>query len=207
VQQMWRKLPAMSREEWLEWRKGGIGGSDATAILGVSPWSTPYKIYMEKVKDFQQKETYAMLFGRETECQSRQEFESLMDESFFPINVERRDIPWIKSSLDGINMDGNKVVEIKKANKKDHSLAKEGKVPPKYYPQCQHILQTLGLSGMYYFSSPSDGERGVIVEVERDEEYIRKVLFPQEEEFWKGVCNKTPPRMTLKDVKTFGIAF
>lgn len=32
----------MSREEWLEKRKGSIGGSDAAAILGISRFATPY---------------------------------------------------------------------------------------------------------------------------------------------------------------------
>ena len=30
----------MSREQWLEARKSGIGGSDIAAIMGVSPYST-----------------------------------------------------------------------------------------------------------------------------------------------------------------------
>ena len=30
-------------------RRTGIGGSDAAAILGLSPWATPLDIYNEKV--------------------------------------------------------------------------------------------------------------------------------------------------------------
>ena len=30
----------LSREEWLDYRKKGIGGSDAAAIMGVSPFAT-----------------------------------------------------------------------------------------------------------------------------------------------------------------------
>ena len=30
----------LTREEWLEWRRHGIGGSDVSAIIGVSPFRT-----------------------------------------------------------------------------------------------------------------------------------------------------------------------
>jgi putative phage-type endonuclease len=35
-------------EEQKKFRMSGIGGSDASAICGVNPWSTPYKVYHEK---------------------------------------------------------------------------------------------------------------------------------------------------------------
>ena len=34
----------MSREEWLKLRKTGIGGSDAGAICGLNPYSSPMKV-------------------------------------------------------------------------------------------------------------------------------------------------------------------
>lgn len=37
--------------EWLSARKNGIGASDAAAILGASPWSTPYKVWRNKISD------------------------------------------------------------------------------------------------------------------------------------------------------------
>lgn len=44
----------VSREEWLEWRKNGIGGSDAAVILGISPWKTPLQLYGEKVFGYEE---------------------------------------------------------------------------------------------------------------------------------------------------------
>jgi len=202
---MWHKVPEMTREAWLQWRREGIGGSDAAAILDCSPWSTPYKIWMEKVNDYREKENWAMNFGRETEEQSRKEFEDRMGEGFFPLNIQSDRLPWMKASLDGINLEGTKVVEIKKASKKDHELAFEGMVPPKYIPQCQHILMILDLPMLYYFSSPADGRKGIILQVQRDTEFILNTLFVKELEFWKRVVEKCPPPLTEKDKKTFGI--
>ena len=39
----------LSSEEWLSYRRRGIGGSDATAILGISPWRTARDLYYDKL--------------------------------------------------------------------------------------------------------------------------------------------------------------
>lgn len=38
----------MERIEWLEERKKGLGGSDASAILGMNPWKTALDVWLEK---------------------------------------------------------------------------------------------------------------------------------------------------------------
>ncbi len=38
----------MNREQWLKDRRTGIGGSDVAGILGISPWTSPYKVWEEK---------------------------------------------------------------------------------------------------------------------------------------------------------------
>ncbi len=37
------------RSRWLALRRDGIGASDAAAVLGVSPWSSPMDVYAEKL--------------------------------------------------------------------------------------------------------------------------------------------------------------
>lgn len=198
--QSWTECPQMSHEQWLEWRRGGVGGSDAPAIMQVSPWSTPYQKWEEKVYDFQQADNSAKRFGRSTEEASRREFEQMMGVSVFPLNIENTQTSWLRASLDGIDLNGSVIVEIKKANKDDHLVATNGKVPEKYVPQCQHIIRAMDVDGMFYFSSPADGSKGVIVEVARDSSYIENELFPMEEKFWNMVLSKTPPELIEKDI-------
>ena len=38
----------MDRNEWLEYRKRGIGGSDAAAVAGLNPWKSPMAVWLEK---------------------------------------------------------------------------------------------------------------------------------------------------------------
>ena len=39
----------MSKEQWLEARKCGIGGSDAASILGLNPYKSSVSVYIEKI--------------------------------------------------------------------------------------------------------------------------------------------------------------
>ena len=51
----------ISRTEFLARRKSGIGGSDVAAVLGVSPWKTPYQLYLDKTSDDIDESTSARL--------------------------------------------------------------------------------------------------------------------------------------------------
>ncbi len=42
------KTNDLSREDWLEVRKNGIGSSDATAALGLNPYQSQLELWMEK---------------------------------------------------------------------------------------------------------------------------------------------------------------
>jgi len=37
------------RADWLAWRKAGIGGSDIAAVLGLSPWGSPWTVWADKL--------------------------------------------------------------------------------------------------------------------------------------------------------------
>ena len=43
-------ITKLSEEEWRKYRFQGIGGSDAAAVCGVSPWKTTRDLYDEKVQ-------------------------------------------------------------------------------------------------------------------------------------------------------------
>ncbi len=56
------------REAWLAERRTGLGGSDAAAVLGLSPWRTPVQVWLDKTGKAQpEPETEAMRIGTELE--------------------------------------------------------------------------------------------------------------------------------------------
>ena len=41
----------LSKEEWLRYRKCGITGTDAGAILGLNPYRSAFQVYHDKISD------------------------------------------------------------------------------------------------------------------------------------------------------------
>jgi len=187
-------------QEWHDFRRKGIGGSDAPILMGVAPkdWGTPFELWEEKyLGKVLEKDSAAMKYGRDNEDRARTEFERLMGVMVAPKAVIHPNTPWIRANLDGMDMDSKIMVEIKCPGMKDHFTAVSKKVPEKYYPQCQHQLLATGLDGMYYFSFYRD--EGIVVEVPRDQSYIDNLL-EVESKFWDHVLKGTPPELTEYDL-------
>lgn len=52
------------RNEWLEYRKTGIGSSEVATIVGLNPWETPYQLWRRKTgQDAAKTENFAMKAG------------------------------------------------------------------------------------------------------------------------------------------------
>lgn len=138
------------RTEWLAARRTGIGSSDAAAILGESPWASPYSVWAEKrglESTFEESER--MRWGTILEAPIREEYARRTNRNVrhygsFAI-VRNNKYPWLISSLDGDieAPEGNGIYEGKTV---DAFLAKEwGDVPPlKYQIQIQQQMLNTG---------------------------------------------------------------
>jgi putative phage-type endonuclease len=183
--------------EWLEWRRKGIGSSDAPVVMGVSPWSTRYQLWEDKLGLAKPKETnWAMRRGNELEPKARAWYELTHDLEMPAKTFIHAERPYMLASLDGWNESKRKVLEIKAPGKDDHELALQGKVPEKYVWQLAHQMAVADADTTDYVSY--DGETGVVVTIERSLK-LEKVLCDAEEEFWELVQTKTPPELMDKD--------
>lgn len=55
----------MNRAEWLEWRRSGLGGSDIAVVMGCSRWSSPWELWLSKVKGIDnERDAAAQMTGR-----------------------------------------------------------------------------------------------------------------------------------------------
>lgn len=184
-------------QNWLEMRKNKIGASDAPVIMNVSPYSTPYRLWEEKLGLSPNTPTNtSMQRGHALEETARLELEKITGHFFLPQVKFHNSISYMMASLDGIDPEGKYIAEIKCPNREDHSIALSGQVPEKYIPQLQHQLEVCELDMVYYFSF--DGTRGTLVKVFRDDKYIKKMLR-NEEEFWECMQSWTAPKMTDRD--------
>lgn len=188
----------MNREQWLEWRKLGIGASDAAVIMGVSPWSTPYLLWKDKlcIDTRPNVGNWATKRGNELEPAARALYELETGREMPPILCIHAEHDWLRASLDGYNAKDRIVLEIKCPGAADHNKALCGEIPEKYYPQLQHQLMVTGATCVHYYSY--DGSDGCLIEVSLDPAYIER-LFLAEQAFWQSVIAKVPPELTPKD--------
>lgn len=183
--------------EWLEARKKYITATDAPIIMGDSPWSTPYKLWMQKL-DLEDPTpvTKRMRDGAMSEERARLLFEKETGLLVFPKFVVSKKHSWMAASLDGITLDGSVFVEIKAPGKQDHECALRGEIPKKYFPQVQHQLATTDLKEAYYFSYTSTST--ALLTVPRDDKYIQE-LISKEKEFYDRIVNFDPPPIQDED--------
>lgn len=175
-----------STDEWLSWRRGGIGASDAPVVMGLSPWQTDGELFLLKTgRKAERPANDAMQRGKRLEPVARLAYVNRTGVDVAPVCVQSREHPWMRASLDGLSADGRHVVEIKCPGEKDHRLAASGSVPEKYYPQLQHILAVTGLGEIYYWSFRFD--HAALLKVDRDEAFIAGMV-EKEVAFWARVC-------------------
>jgi len=178
-------------EEWLKFRRSKIGASDAPIIMEESPWTTPMQLYEQKVYGFEIPDNPYMQRGRELEPIALKSFEDSFGYIMFPMVIMHKSIEYMVASIDGMTLDKKHAVEIKCAGKRDHFMALNGIVPSKYKAQLQHQMEVCQLDSINYYSF--DGEEGVNIIVNRDQDYIN-ILLDREEWFWYCLKNLKTPR-------------
>lgn len=173
---------------WHTWREGGLGASDAPAIMGENPWKTRGRLMSEKLSGARPFSNAAMARGAALEPEARRCYERTERVAVLPLCVESNERPWMRASLDGLSTDRRRVVEIK-CGRSVYKYTYKNNQPPVYYVgQLQHILAVTGLSEIDFWCYLPN-ERPLHVRVARDQRYIDKLLV-QEELFWKELERK-----------------
>ena len=84
----------LSKEDWLRYRKCGITGTDAGAILGLNPYRSAFQIYHDKISDTTENiDNEAMRQGRDLEDYYAQLGERLRMLSLYFCRTVRVDCP------------------------------------------------------------------------------------------------------------------
>lgn len=187
-------------QEWLDFRENHLGASDACIIMGVSPWKTPYELWLEKIGSANVKKVSGKHIdrGNNLEPFALSQYNQMNESNCIPVVLVSKSVKFMSASLDGYDAKLKKAVEIKCPGKEDHELAKKGGIPSKYYPQLQHQLYVANLESIDYFSF--DGINGITIKVFRDNEYIKQMIS-EESKFWTHVSNLTPPAFTNRDFR------
>ncbi len=201
----------MTREQWLEHRRSGIGGSDAGAVMGMSPWGSLLSVWADKRGLMPEKEqNEAMEYGKRMEPLLREWFREVLLEteqkeaivSEQPFMLRSVQWPWAIADLDGsiyVSPKGPEInvgsfpgggLELKTA---DRAMAKhwgEGELPDDYYCQVQHYMGCTGWLWFYVFCLL--GKKPLIRYVPRNDAFIAD-LMERERRLWEMIGSNEMP--------------
>lgn len=193
----------LSREDWLQVRKQGIGSSDAATAVGLNPYQSPLELWMIKTgrdndlpkpdpDDF----SSPMYWGNVLEPIVAENYARKTGNKVRRVNAVLQhpdpDKSWMLANLD-YSVVGNsevQVLECKTAGEFGTRLWRDG-VPDYYQCQVQHQLAVTGKQAADVCVLLC-GQDLQVFRIERDDEAIQK-LIALERAFWHYVETDTPP--------------
>ena len=183
----------MSREEWLKLRKTGLGGSDAGAICGLNPYSSPMKVYQDKTsEDISALDSESMRQGRDLEDYVARRFMEATGLKVRRSNMMYRSAehPHMIADVDRLIVGEDAGLECKTASAYNTDKWKDGQVPMHYLIQCAHYMAVTGRSA-WYIAVVILGQEFKYAKITRDDAMIAN-LVAIEEAFWN---NHVVPRI------------
>lgn len=203
-----------SEIEWLSARDEGIGGSDASAIIGLNPYKTNQDLYLEKTGQRTAPDISsgkAVKYGKEAEKYLRALFildypQFVVEHSDYAIYSNNK-YPFLLASLDGVLFEKETgrmgVLEIKTTSILQ-SMQKEkwnNRIPDNYFIQVLHYLIVTGFDFAVLKAQLKyeyDGELYLNTKhyrIEREDVLADlEFLLNKEIEFWQYVeAGKMPP--------------
>lgn len=209
-----------SREEWLQHRMNYIGGSDASAIIGMNPYRTNVELWQIKTGQLEPDDISDkpyVKYGTEAEEHLRALF--ALDFPQYKVDYAENnmwlndELPFAHASLDGelteIETGRKGVLEIKTTNILQ-SMQKEKwnhRIPDNYYIQVLHYLMVTEFDFavlVAQLKSEFDGElykQTKHYKIERSEVQADiEFLQSSEKTFWKQVQERKRPGLILPEI-------
>jgi putative phage-type endonuclease len=194
----------MPKEDWLEWRKKGIGGSDVAAICGLSRYKSALAVYLDKLGEIPPiEDNPKMSAGRRLEPLIAEWFTEetgirvMQQHSIF----QHKQHPFMLANIDRWVIGENAGLEIKNTGEYSRNDWFDGQteiIPTEYQLQANHYMAILGAE-KWYMAVLIGGWDFQWRVIERDEALI-KSLITIEKAFWEDhVLAKNPPSVTAQD--------
>lgn len=198
-------ITVLSNEEWLQYRRMGIGGSDAAAVCGVSPWKTARELYQEKAegifRDEPEKNWVALEIGKRLEELVVQIFMRRTGLKPYAVRKMSRHpfYPFMLADVDYFVKIGEDVyvVECKTSFSYRMDEWADGNIPLHYELQGRHYAAVTNTKGVIFLCLHGNSEDTFLMR--RIDRNLRQEadLIEQEAYFWNEfVLEKQAPEYT-----------
>jgi putative phage-type endonuclease len=195
------KTNDLSRDDWLEVRKTGIGSSDAAAAVGLNPYKSQLELWLEKTgrdtnlpKPDPNDDTSPMFWGTLLEVFVAAHYTKKTGNRIRKVNaiLQHPEHSFMLANLDRevIGAPDVQVLECKTTGINGQRLWKDG-VPEYIQLQVMHQLSVTGKQAADVAVLVC-GNDFRVYRIKRDEKMIAR-LIELEKQFWQYVITDTPP--------------
>lgn len=185
---------------WHAFRADHFGASEASAILGLSPYKTRDELLHEKATGLTKEVNAATqrIFdnGHEVEALALPIVEQTIGTELYPVTMSYGKL---SASCDGLDYHKKIAWENKQFNKAHFEQVKNGELPEIHWPQCQQVLHVTGAEKLFFTISDGTPERTVGLWVYTDNNQLAKLLSGWEQ-FKQDLENYVPPVQVEKVV-------
>ena len=196
----------LTEKEWLDFRRGGIGGSDVAAVMGVSPFTTARDLYFDKLgikpvidinDNWVAKEVghlleplVAKIFEKKTGLKVIQIKKMFSHPTY---KYMYADVDFFIETADG----RRGILEIKTSNHNNRSKWDNNAIPYNYELQVRHYLAVTDLDFAYIACLFSNSDSDFLYrEIIRDRDF-EQAIIEAEGYFWNEyILNEIEPPYT-----------
>lgn len=184
----------MAEEDWLDWRRKGIGGSDSAAVMGCSPFCTTRDLFYDKrgIAPAMQEDSnwvtlkvghlleplVAEIFARKTGYRVYQ-IQMMYRHPLYPFM--QADVDYFIETDDG----RHGILECKTSHPNNKGKWENDAIPYNYELQCRHYMAVMNLDFVWIACLFSNSESDFVMRyIERDLD-LEEELIRNEQHFWE----------------------
>lgn len=160
-------------DAWKAFREKHFGASEASAMLGMSPYKTRDQLLHEKAtgltKEVDPGTQKVFDRGHEVEKLARPIVEKMIGVELSPVVMS---LGKLSASTDGLDFEGVIAWENKQFNQAHYEQVKNGELPEIHWPQCQQVLHVTGAEKLFFTISDGTEENTAGVWVYVDESKV-----------------------------------
>lgn len=185
-------------DKWIEDRLNGIGGSDAAAVLGISPFKSRLQLWTEKIsKKINPDSGDVLIFqiGNALEPIIANKYSKMTGRKLeMRPQKSHPEYPFMIGTIDREIVGDERGPGILEIKTKGAWIDWRDDIPPYYMAQIQHYLCIFGYCWAS-FAVLDLGKREIThIDIERDDKQITKII-EEEKKFWELVEKRIPPEV------------
>lgn len=197
-------ITGLTNEEWLDYRRKGVGGSDVAAIMGVSPFATIRDLYNDKLGIepliAEERNWVALEVGHRLEDLVAQIFSKKTGLEIFPVRKMFRHplYPFMLADVDYFIKfpDGSfGILECKTCNYNAKDKWADDAIPTNYVYQVRHYMAVMNISRAYIACLYGNNEDEFLYRYLERDMMEEEEIIEQESYFWSEYVEKriAPP--------------